>query len=196
MDSRSVSVILHCINDFERISDHAVNIIESAKEMHDKKLSFSKNAMKEFEVYVEAVHKIVHMAVNAYADNDLENAKVVEPLEQVINGLNAEMKQRHIRRLRKGKCTIELGWVLQDLLTNIERVSDHCSNIAICMIEVKDDEYDAHNYLENLKESNIRWYKHAMVAYSEQFKLPESVIDEEESVVSIIKNEKKESSKN
>ena len=138
-DSRSVSVILHCINDFERISDHAVNIIESAKEMQDKKLEFSEAAMKEYEVFTKAVHKIVHMAVNAYIDNDVEYAKVVEPLEQVINGLTAEMKQRHIKRLRRGKCTIELGWVLQDLLTNIERVSDHCSNIAVCMIEAKDD---------------------------------------------------------
>lgn len=188
-DSRSVSVILHCINDFERISDHAVNIVESAKEMHDKKLSFSTNAMREFEVFSSAVHKIVHMAVNAYADNDLENAKMVEPLEQVINGLNAEMKQRHIRRLRKGKCTIELGWVLQDLLTNIERVSDHCSNIAICMIEVKEDEFDAHSYLEDLKENNFKWYKHAIYVYRDKFALPENVIDEEESVVSVKKEE-------
>ena len=190
-DSRSVSVILHCINDFERISDHAVNIMESAKEMHDKKMVFSKNALKEFEVFSAAVHKIVHMAVHAYTDNDMENAKMVEPLEQVINGLNAEMKQRHIRRLRKGKCTIELGWVLQDLLTNIERVSDHCSNIAICMIEVKEDEYDTHNYLESLKESNLKWYKHAIIVYGDKFALPENVIDEEESVVSNIKKDDK-----
>ena len=189
IDSRSVSVILHCINDFERISDHAVNIMESAKEMHDKKLAFSKNAMAEFDVFKSAVHKIVHMAVHAYADNDLENAKMVEPLEQVINGLNAEMKQRHIRRLRKGKCTIELGWVLQDLLTNIERVSDHCSNIAICIIEVKEDEFDTHSYLEELKENNFKWFKHALIVYKDKFALPENVIDEEESVVSIIKKE-------
>ena len=185
VDSRSVSVILHCINDFERISDHAVNIIESAKEMHDKKLTFSKNAIKEFEVYVKAVHKIVHMAVNAYVDNDLDNARIVEPLEEVINGLNAEMKQRHIKRLRKGKCTIELGWVLQDLLTNIERVSDHCSNIALCMIEVKDDEFDTHSYQLTLKESNFEWYKNAVYTYKGKFALPENVVDEEESVVSI-----------
>ena len=190
-DSRSVSVILHCINDFERISDHAVNIIESAKEMHDKKMVFSKNAMKEFEVYSSAVHKIVHMAVHAYVDNDMDNAKMVEPLEQVINSLSAEMKQRHIRRLRKGKCTIELGWVLQDLLTNIERVSDHCSNIAICTIEVKENEYDTHNYLENLKESNLKWYKHAIIVYTGEYALPETVIDEEETVVSITKKEEK-----
>ena len=189
-DSRSISVILHCINDFERISDHAVNIIESAKEMNDKGLQFSANAVKEFDVFKSAVHKIVHMAVNAYIHNDIENAKMVEPLEQVINGINAEMKQRHIRRLRKGKCTIELGWVLQDLLTNIERVSDHCSNIAICMIEVKENEFDTHNYTEILREKNEKWYKHAIYVYKDKFALPENVIDQEESVVSIIKKDK------
>ncbi len=192
-DNRSLSVILHCINDFERISDHAVNIMESAKEMHDKDLSFSANATKEFEVFAAAVRKIVHMSVHAYAKNDLENAKMVEPLEQVINGLNAEMKQRHIKRLRKGKCTIELGWILQDLLTNIERVSDHCSNIAICMIEVKENEFDTHSYLEDLKENNFKWYKHAIYVYKDKFALPENVIDEEESVVSIEKKEEKDS---
>ena len=181
-DSRSISVILHCINDFERISDHAVNIVESAKEMHDKGLSFSKVAMKEFEVYTKAVHKIVHLAVHAYADNDLENAKVVEPLEQVVNGLTAEMKQRHIKRLRRGKCTIELGWVLQDLLTNIERVSDHCSNVAVCMIEAKDDDFEAHSYLETLKGSSFEWYKNAVYRYKDKFALPEAAIEEEESV--------------
>jgi phosphate:Na+ symporter len=187
-DSRSVSVILHCINDFERISDHAVNIIESAKEMHDKNLSFSKTAMREFDIFERAVHKIVHMAVHAYVDNDIENAKIVEPLEQVINGLNAEMKQRHIKRLRKGKCTIELGWILQDLLTNIERVSDHCSNIAVCMIEVRDDEFDAHSYLETLKEKNYEWYKNAVYTYKNKYALPEADIDEEEAAVLVEKD--------
>ena len=192
-DSRTASVILHCINDFERISDHAVNIMESAKEMHDKNLKFSKNATKEFEVFSAAVHKIVGMAVDAYTKNDIENAKMVEPLEQVINGLNAEMKQRHIKRLRKGKCTIELGWILQDLLTNIERTSDHCSNIAVCMIEVKEDEYDVHTYLDELKENNFKWYKHAMYVYKDKFTLPENIIDEEEPVVSAANEEKKDS---
>ncbi len=195
-DSRSISVILHCINDFERISDHSVNIMESAKEMHDKGLKFSENATKEFEVFKSAVHKIVHMSVNAYTHNDLENAKMVEPLEQVINGLNAEMKQRHIRRLRKGKCTIELGWILQDLLTNIERVADHCSNIAICLIEVKENEFDTHNYIEELRENNAKWYKHAIYVYRDKFALPENVIDQEESVVSIVKKEEKKDTEN
>ena len=153
-DSKSISVMLHCINDFERISDHAVNIMESAKEMHDKKLSFSQNAMKEFDVFANAVREIIETAVDSYANSNLEDAKMVEPLEQVINGLNAELKQRHIKRLRKGKCTIELGWVLQDLLTDIERVADHCSNIAVCLIEIKENEFETHSYVGALREAN------------------------------------------
>ena len=191
VDSRSISVILHCINDLERISDHSVNIIESAKEMHEKKLNFSQNAMAEFEVFSKAVRDIMEKAVNAYITNDLENAKMVEPLEQVIDGLNAELKQRHIKRLRKGKCTIELGWVLQDLLTNIERVADHCSNIAICMIEVKENEFEAHGYLEHLKEDNVKWFTNAVNALTAKYRLPENVINEEESVLGLIVNQEK-----
>ena len=105
-------------------------------------------------------------------------------MEQVVNGLTAEMKQRHIKRLRRGKCTIELGWILQDLLTNIERVSDHCSNVAVCMIEAKDDDFETHSYLETLKENNFEWYKNAVYRYKDKCALPEAVIEEEESVVS------------
>lgn len=188
-DSSSISVILHCINDFERISDHSVNIIQSAKEMHDKKLSFSHNAMAEFDVFSNAVRDIMEKAVASYITNDVESAKMVEPLEQVIDVLNAELKQRHIKRLRKGKCTIELGWVLQDLLTNIERVSDHCSNIAICMIEVKEDEFEAHGYLERLKEDNVKWYTNAVKALTAKYQLPENVINQEESVVGLVVNQ-------
>lgn len=188
-DSSSISVILHCINDFERISDHSVNIIQSAKEMHDKKLSFSENAMAEFDVFSNAVRDIMEKAVESYITNDVESAKMVEPLEQVIDVLNAELKQRHIKRLRKGKCTIELGWVLQDLLTNIERVSDHCSNIAICMIEVKEDEFEAHGYLERLKEDNVKWYTNAVKVLTAKYQLPENVINQEESVVGLVVNQ-------
>ena len=172
-DSHSISVILHCINDFERISDHAVNIVESAKEMHEKKLSFSETATKEFAVFQRALRDVIKASVDAYINDDTESAKMVEPLEQVINGLNAELKQRHIKRLRSGKCTIELGWVLQDLLTNIERVSDHCSNIAICMIEVKEDEFEAHGYLEELKEANVKWFMNAISELKTQYVLPD-----------------------
>lgn len=185
-DSKSISVILHCINDFERISDHAVNIMQSAKEMHDKKLSFSQNATKEFGVFSDALREIIQLAVDAYVHNDLEKAKMVEPLEQVINGLNAELKQRHIKRLRKGKCTIELGWVLQDLLTNMERVADHCSNIGVGIIEIKENEFETHSYLGALKEANVKWFANAVGTLKEKYKLPERAINEEEEVLGLI----------
>ncbi len=188
-DSRSLSVILHSMNDFERISDHAVNIMDSAKEMHKKQLSFSTNATKEFEVFTNALREILETAVRVYTNNDVENAKMVEPLEQVINGLNAELKKRHIKRLRKGKCTIELGWVLQDLLTNIERISDHCSNIAVGVIEIKEDEFDTHSYLDNLKESNVKWFTNAVYMLQDKYALPERSINEEESVLGLVVNQ-------
>ncbi len=188
-DSKSISVMLHCINDFERISDHAVNIMESAKEMHDKKLKFSQNAMKEFEVFTNAVREIIETAVDAYANNNLEEAKMVEPLEQVVNGLNAELKQRHIKRLRKGKCTIELGWILQDFLTNIERVSDHCSNIAVGLIEIKENEFETHSYVGELREAKAKWFTNAVYALSDKYRLPEGSINEEEEALGLIVNQ-------
>ena len=188
-DSKSISVMLHCINDFERISDHAVNIMESAKEMHDKKLAFSENAQKEFDVFVNAVREIIHNSVDSYANNNLATARMIEPLEQVINGLNAELKQRHIKRLRKGKCTIELGWVLQDLLTNIERVSDHCSNIAVCLIEIKENEFETHSYVGALRAEKAQWFTNAFHNLSEKYHLPEGAINEEASVLGLIVNQ-------
>lgn len=190
-DSKSISVMLHCINDFERISDHAVNIMESAKEMHDKKLNFSENAQKEFEVFVDAVREIIKNSVDSYAHSDLATARMIEPLEQVINGLNAELKQRHIKRLRKGKCTIELGWVLQDLLTNIERVSDHCSNIAVCLIEIKENEFETHSYVGALRAQKAQWFTNALHNLGEKYALPAGAINEEEDAVGIIVKETK-----
>ena len=188
-DSKSISVMLHCINDFERISDHAVNIMESAKEMNDKKLNFSENAQKEFDVFVNAVREIIGNSVDSYAQSDLATARMIEPLEQVINGLNAELKQRHIKRLRKGKCTIELGWVLQDLLTNIERVSDHCSNIAVCLIEVKENEFETHSYVGALRAEKAQWFTNAVENLGEKYRLPEGAISEEKEALGLIVNQ-------
>ena len=188
-DSKSISVMLHCINDFERISDHAVNIMESAKEMHDKKLTFSENAQKEFDVFVNAVREIIGNSVDSYAQSDLATARMIEPLAQVINGLNAELKQRHIKRLRKGKCTIELGWVLQDLLTNIERVSDHCSNIAVCLIEVKENEFETHSYVGALRAEKAQWFTNAVQNLGEKYRLPEGAISEEKEALGLIVNQ-------
>ena len=188
-DSKSISVMLHCINDFERISDHAVNIMESAQEMHEKKLNFSENALKEFNVFANAVREIIGNSVASYTNSDLATARMIEPLEQVINGLNAELKQRHIKRLRKGKCTIELGWVLQDLLTNIERVSDHCSNIAVCLIEIKENEFETHSYVGALRAEKAQWFTNAVQNLGEKYHLPEGAINEEEEALGLIVNQ-------
>ena len=172
-DNHMLSVLLHSINDFERIADHAVNIVESATQMNEKEMEFSPKALQELEIFSNAVREIVDTAVNVFVHNDIENAKMVEPLEQVINKLNNEIKQRHIKRLRKGKCTIELGLVLQDIITNFERVADHCSNIAVCLIEVTEDSFGAHEYVHDLKEKNAQWYANALYVLQDKYALPE-----------------------
>lgn len=150
-ESKNVSVLLHCIGDFERISDHAVNIYEAAKELHDKGTGFSEKAMKELDILSNAIEEILTNATNVFVNKDIELAKTVEPLEEVVDYLSDELKSRHIRRLTEGKCTIELGFVFTDITTNFERVSDHCSNIAVCLIEVSENEFDAHEYIDKLK---------------------------------------------
>ncbi|MGN0311879.1 MAG: Na/Pi cotransporter family protein [Lachnospiraceae bacterium] len=149
-DSQTMSVLLHSISDFERISDHGINVMESAQESWEKGLTFSEEARKELTVLKDAVEEIVGRATKVFVEEDLSNAKNIEPLEKVIDGLTKEIKQRHIRRLRKGKCTIELGLILEDILTYLERVSDHCSNIAIGMLEISEDGFDTHEYMEQL----------------------------------------------
>ena len=150
-DGREVSRLLHCIGDFERIGDHAVNLQESARELHDKELQFSEAAKKELEVLTEALADIQAMAFDCFRRNDPEAAGHVEPLEQTIDQLIEEIRLRHIDRLQNGKCTIQLGFVLNDLLTNFERVSDHCSNIAVAVIERRNASIDPHAYLEEIK---------------------------------------------
>lgn len=149
-DSQELSILLHCIGDFERISDHAINIMESAREMEDKELTFSKKAQEELTIFTGAVKDIVNTSILVFQEEDLKLAYMVEPLEEVIDYLNAEVKKRHIKRLRKGKCTIEMGFVLSDITTNYERVSDHCSNIALCLLQLNEDNFDTHEYQDNI----------------------------------------------
>ena len=156
-DSRTVSLLLHSIGDYERISDHAINILESAKEMHEKGMVFSKKAMEELEIFTRAVEDILNMTLIVFMDEDVDMAKSVEPLEEMIDFLSDELKNRHIARLREGKCTIEQGFVFSDITTNFERISDHCSNIAVSLIEIKDDEYDTHRYLDKVKHDSARF---------------------------------------
>jgi len=171
-DSHISTVILHAIGDFERISDHALNIMEAAKEMHDKELEFSEKAQAELKIFRKAVHDIVRMAMMSFIENDLSIAKQVEPLEEVIDSLNLEIKSRHVKRLRKGKCTIELGFILSDITTNFERVSDHCSNIAVCLLEVNEHEFDTHAYVRAMKKDNNMDFKGKVAAYEKRYQLP------------------------
>lgn len=150
-DSAETAKLLHIIGDLERISDHAVNVLKSAEEIDEKKLNFSGDCQKELSVMVDAVKEIIDLSYEAFLNNDLEKAVLVEPLEQVVDDLKDKLKVRHIKRLQKGGCTIELGFVLNDLLTNLERVSDHCSNIAGLVIEISHNEMDIHKYLKHVK---------------------------------------------
>lgn len=171
-DSQELSVLLHCIGDFERISDHAINIVESAKEMNAKELSFSKKAQEELEVFTGAVKDIVNTSILVFQEEDLKLALRVEPLEEVIDHLNVEMKKRHIKRLRKGKCTIEMGFVLSDISTNYERVSDHCSNIALCLLQLNEDNFDTHIYQENISASDNAEFTQEYKRLREHYQLP------------------------
>lgn len=150
-DSRDVSKLLRIIGDLERISDHSVNILESANEIQSKNLSFSESAKKELSVMMNAISDILDITLDAFRNDDLKKAYDVEPLEQVVDNLQNLLKKRHVSRLRKKECTIEMGFVLSDVLTNLERVSDHCSNIAICMIEIAHESFDTHGYIQELK---------------------------------------------
>ena len=152
-DSQSMSIILHSISDFERISDHAMDIVKSADEIHCKGLSFTKNAKYEIETLCRAVRDICDLTVDSFCTDDDKNAIHVEPLEEVIDTLSKKIKENHIRRLKKGKCTIEMGFILEDILTGLERVSDHCSNVAVEMITIYDNEYNTHEYFRNFSEN-------------------------------------------
>lgn len=155
-DSKQISKLLHIIGDFERISDHAVNIIESAEEITDKKIVFSEEANKELAVLSSAVLEILNLTEAAFLENDTEKASMVEPLEQVIDGLKSKIKRNHIRRLQNNECTIENGFILADILNNLERVSDHCSNIAECVIEISERELiDTHKHMREVKSEDL-----------------------------------------
>lgn len=173
-DSHDVSQLLHAIGDFERIGDHAVNILRVANEIHDKDIQFSDKAQEELQVITRAILTILNLTVEAFEENDPVIAAKVEPLEQVIDGLKLELKNRHIRRLQEGRCTIELGFVLTDLLTNYERVSDHCSNIAVTVIQIKDSSLDTHGYLNEVKNTGNPAFTQAFETYSLEYLLPAS----------------------
>jgi len=150
-ESLELTKLLHMIGDLERISDHSVNIVESAREMHEKQLNFSAGAMEELQSMISAVNEILDFAIDAFTTGDMDMAMKVEPLEETIDTLRDMIKAKHIERLKQGDCTIELGFVLNDLLTNMERVSDHCSNVAMCLMEVANNRFDMHGYQHDVE---------------------------------------------
>ncbi len=171
-DSQELSVLLHCIGDFERISDHAINIMESAREMYEKELAFSKKAQEELVIFTGAVKDIVNTSILVFQEEDLKLAAMVEPMEEVIDYLNSEVKKRHIKRLRKGKCTIEMGFVLSDITTNYERVSDHCSNVALCLLQLNEENFETHEYQNNLTNKDNLEFMAEVKRLREHYALP------------------------
>ena len=171
-DNHTLSIILHCLSDFERISDHAVSVKKAAEEMHTKGLSFSKKAAEELEVYTQAIKDTVDVAFKVFKEEDDTNAIQVELLEEVVDYLKAELKQRHVKRLQKGKCTIEMGFVHSDIITSYERVTDHCSNIVVCIKEVAEDNLAPHGYLEEMKEKDREGFKKKYKELKKRYVLP------------------------
>ena len=169
-DSQVVSKMLHAIGNFERLGDHALNLKDCAAEMHEKGLSFTDEAKKEIKVLSAAIREILEITHRAYSENDVTMAQQVEPLEQVIDGLIAKIRANHIRRLRQGECSIEMGFVLADMLTNFERVSDHCSNVAVAVIEVEHNTFDTHHYLQDVKHTSAD-FQHAYADYKMKYTL-------------------------
>lgn len=170
-DSQMVSTLMHSINDFERIADHAVNLMEIIRKMNKKEIEFSAKAKREMEVFGNAVEDILDRSVRAFVESDMELALTVEPLEEVIDDLNKEVKKRHIKRLRKGKCTIDLGLVLADVAANYERVADHCSNLAVYMIQMEDNSIEAHEYVNTLTEEIREQFEQMQETYREKYQL-------------------------
>lgn len=170
-DSLRATSLLHCLTDFERISDHAINIVENAQQMHKDGLEFSKKGSEEMAVFGAAIRDILDRTTNAFVTNDQELARTVAPLEEVIDELNKDVKKHHMKRLRKGKCTIELGLVLSDLAMNYERVADHCSNIAVYMMQLKDTQLEEHSYTEQLDEVESAEFTRLLQEFGEKYEL-------------------------
>lgn len=171
-DSKKMTMLMHSIGDFERISDHAINLVDAAKEMQKKEQNFSNKATEELQIFSRAVSDIVEMSVNIFENEDVEEAKHVEPFEEAIDVIQKEMKKRHTKRLRKGKCTVELGFVLSDITNNYERIADHCSNIAISVMQLKEDETHAHEYVDTLPKGEGSEFDIRLHNYLKKYELP------------------------
>ncbi|MBR3714537.1 MAG: Na/Pi cotransporter family protein [Clostridia bacterium] len=173
-DSQRAAQLLHCIGDFERIGDHAVNLADVAKEIHEKKIDFSPTAKRELSVLKEAIRDILSLTLKAFTEDSVECATQIEPLEEVIDDIIAEVRANHIMRLQKGQCTIEYGFVLADFLNNIERVSDHCSNVAVSIIDVASMNFDSHEYLQAVKSGDNNYFRIKYTEYRNKYSIKEA----------------------
>lgn len=174
-DAQTVSTLLHNISDLERISDHARNLQVCVNEMQEKEIDLSVHAKNELLVMCNAVNEVMEYAVNAIREQDLYSAYEVEPLEEVVDQLKTKLKSRHVKRLQAGRCTIELGFIFTDILTCLERISDHCSNIAVCMVQVNDDNFETHEYLRTVKTSGAE-FDSEVAKFQDMFKLPKKEV--------------------
>lgn len=171
-DSKKLTMLLHSIGDFERISDHAINLVDAAREMNKKEQKFSSKALEELLVFSQAVRDIVDMSVGIFEQEDVSAARQIEPFEEAIDVIQKEMKKRHTKRLRKGKCTVEMGFVLSDITNNYERIADHCSNIAISVMQLKEDETHAHEYVDTLPKQEGSDFDLRFHNYLKRYDLP------------------------
>ncbi len=172
-DSRKVSILLHCIRDFERIADHAANIKFLMDDMHTEGERITKGGMKELMVYARAVEDILNQMIQAFRDNDIVMARDIEPFEEVIESLGIELKQRHVDRLRRGKCTLEAGMVLEDIITNLERISDHCAKVGTCLLRVNTGADDSETMLDEMIVQNDQWFREEYSRVKKRYTLPE-----------------------
>lgn len=171
-DSRKLNMLLHSVGDWERIADHAMNLADCAKEMDKKEQAFSEKATEELKVFAQAVRDIVSVSVQVFGAEDEETAKSIEPFEEAIDTLQKEMKKRHMKRLRKGKCTAEMGFVLSDITNNFERIADHCSNLAINVMQLREDDTHAHEYVDHIEKGEGTDFDRALQEHLRRYELP------------------------
>ncbi len=172
-DSRSLTLYLHSIGDFERISDHAVGIARACEELARKEMHFSSKAQEELEVFTRAIRQILLTSFRVFQEEDTALVSEVEVLQAVVEELSAEVRKRHVKRLRKGKCTIELGFLLSDIVTGYERIAAHCMHIAVSMVQIREDSLEMHGYHEEIKEREPEKFRSLYEAYLQQYALPE-----------------------
>ena len=169
-DAKKVSILLHAIADFEKMTDYTADLVFTAREKRDKDVHFSEKARQEITIMVDAVGEIIDMTINAFSNNDVKLANRVEPLEDVIDRLRNDLKNRHIKRMQEGRCSVNQGFVFTDYITALEKISDHCANVAAAIIELNDDNYDIHNVMSHRKSSDE--YREMCVKFSKKYALP------------------------